>query len=148
MSSTADDLEAIKQLKARYCRLLDTKDWEGWREVFTEDVVAVVDNAVSAGGADGQPGPVWEGVDVFVPSVRSAVDKCVTVHHVHSPEIELTSETTATGIWAMEDVVESPDGWALYGAGHYHETYSKQDGRWRIESNHLTRTRLKLVTPS
>ena len=65
---------------------------------------------------------------------------------MHSPEIELTSETTATGIWAMGDTVESPDGWALYGAGHYHETYAKQDGRWRIKSNHLTRTRLKLVT--
>ncbi|HME49506.1 nuclear transport factor 2 family protein [Mycobacterium sp.] len=146
MSPAAEDLEAIRQLKARYCRLLDTKDWDGWRDVFTEDVVAVVDNAVSTGGADGQPGPAWEGVDVFVPSVRSAVENCVTVHHVHSPEIELTSETTATGIWAMEDTVESPDGWALYGAGHYHETYAKQDGRWRIKSNHLTRTRLKLVT--
>jgi hypothetical protein len=148
MSSPRDELEEIRQLKARYCRLLDTKDWQGWRDVFTEDVVSVVDSAVSAGGADGQPGPAWEGVDVFVPSVRAAIDPCVTVHHVHSPEISLTSASTANGIWAMEDSIESPDGWALYGAGHYHETYSKAGGEWRIKSLHLTRTRLKLIPGS
>jgi SnoaL-like domain len=144
MSSTADELEALKQLKARYCRLMDTKDWQGWRNLFTDDVVSVVDGAVSTGGADGQPGPPWEGADVFMPSVRSAIDPCVTVHHVHSPEITLTSDSTANGIWAMEDIIESPDGWALHGAGHYHETYCKVEGQWRIKSIHLTRTRLSV----
>ncbi|MDT5245538.1 MAG: hypothetical protein QOD36_2914, partial [Mycobacterium sp.] len=28
------EIEAIKQLKARYCRFLDTKDWQAWRGVF------------------------------------------------------------------------------------------------------------------
>jgi hypothetical protein len=27
----ADQLEALRQLKARYCRFLDTKDVESWR---------------------------------------------------------------------------------------------------------------------
>ena len=35
----ADDIEAIKQLKARYFRTLDQKDWAGYRAVFTDDVV-------------------------------------------------------------------------------------------------------------
>ena len=145
MASTADELEEIRQLKARYCRMLDTKDWQGWADVFTDDVVGVMDAAVSAGGADGQPAPPWEGVDVFVPWVRSAIERCVTVHHVHSPEISFTSDSTAKGIWAMEDIVESPDGWALHGAGHYHETYAKVNGQWRIKSVHLTRTRLEII---
>ena len=34
------DVEAIKQLKARYCRLLDTKDWAAWRDLFTDDFVS------------------------------------------------------------------------------------------------------------
>ena len=34
----------------------------------------------------------------------------VTVHHGHMPEIELTSPTTARGIWAMEDMLRYPDG--------------------------------------
>ena len=43
-----DDVEAIKQLKARYFRTMDTKDWAGMRQVFTDDVV--VDTTDSGGG--------------------------------------------------------------------------------------------------
>ena len=32
------DRAAIKELKARYFRLVDAKDWQAWREVFTDDV--------------------------------------------------------------------------------------------------------------
>ncbi|PRC48766.1 DUF4440 domain-containing protein, partial [Mycobacterium sp. ITM-2017-0098] len=39
--STADELEAIRALKARYFRLMDTKDWRAWRQVFADDVVGV-----------------------------------------------------------------------------------------------------------
>jgi hypothetical protein len=30
------DIEAIKQLKARYCRHLDAKDWVSWRALYHE----------------------------------------------------------------------------------------------------------------
>jgi SnoaL-like domain len=30
----SDDIEAIRQLKARYFRLMDTKDWDGFRASF------------------------------------------------------------------------------------------------------------------
>jgi hypothetical protein len=40
-STTADELEAIRQLKARYCRFLDTKDVESWRGVFATDVAGI-----------------------------------------------------------------------------------------------------------
>ena len=50
----ADEVEAIRQLKARYCRFLDAKDAESWRSVFTTDVVVSLDMAVSTGGADPQ----------------------------------------------------------------------------------------------
>ena len=36
------DIEAIKQLKARYFRLMDTKDWAGFRAVFTDFSVHIV----------------------------------------------------------------------------------------------------------
>jgi hypothetical protein len=35
-TATLREIEAIKQLKARYCRLLDTKDWQGWRSLFAD----------------------------------------------------------------------------------------------------------------
>jgi hypothetical protein len=60
---------------------------------------------------------------------------------VHAPEIELTSATTARGIWALEDVVRLAPGVNLRGYGHYHESYEKIDGQWRITSSKLTRLR-------
>jgi hypothetical protein len=144
MTTAADELEAIRQLKARYCRFLDTKDLEGWRGVFTTDVVVSLDMAVSTGGADPKMSPPLEGVDNFVPMVMGSLKNAATMHHCHTPEITLTSATTATGIWAMEDWIIFGDGHELRGAGHYHETYEKSDGNWQIKTLHLTRTILKL----
>ena len=63
----------------------------------------------------------------------------ITVHHGHTPEIEVTSPTTAVGIWALQDLLIWPSGMRLEGYGHYHETYAKVDGEWRIASSTLTR---------
>lgn len=144
MGGAADELEAIRQLKARYCRFLDTKDVESWRGVFTTDVAVTLDMAVSTGAADPMTAPPIEGVDNFVPMVMGGLENVATMHHCHTPEIALTSPTTATGIWAMEDLLIFGDGRELHGAGHYHETYEKQDGAWRIKTLHLTRTILKI----
>ena len=133
-----DDVEAIKQLKARYFRLMDTKDWAGFRAVFTPDVR--VD--VSGDGAG-----VYEGLDAFMTMLEPTLREVVTVHHGHTPEIEITSPTTATGIWAMEDHLRFPPGGPvgeLHGYGHYHETYVKLGGDWRIKSTKLVRLRLDL----
>lgn len=146
-----DELEALRQLKARYCRFLDTKDVESWRGAFTTDVAVTLDMAVSHGGADPMTAPApggSEGPDNFVPMVMGGLEKVVTMHppiqESHTPEITLTSATTATGIWAMEDLLIFGDGRELHGAGHYHETYQKQDSTWRLKSVHLTRTILKV----
>src|SRR5262245_56021729 len=130
--SEQDELEALRRLKARYCRHLDTKDLGAWREVFTSDVAVSLDMAVSTGGADPQTAPAIEGVDTFAPSVLDSLAGVATMHHCHTPELALTSAVTATGIWAMEDWLIFPDGRQLHGAGHYHETYEKLDGAWRI----------------
>ena len=34
------DIESIKALKARYFRTMDTKDWKGLSDCFTDDLVA------------------------------------------------------------------------------------------------------------
>ena len=128
-----DDVEAIKQLKARYFRTMDTKDWDGMRQVFTDDVV--VDTTSSGGGT-------VAGADEFMTFLRGALDGVVTVHHGHMPEIEITSPTTATGIWSMEDMLRWPDGQEMHGYGHYHETYEKVGDGWRIRSTTLTRLRV------
>ena len=125
-----DDIEAIKQLKARYFRTMDTKDWAGMRRVFADDVVM---DTSEAGGS------LITGADEFMAFLRETLAEVVTVHHGHMPEIELTSPTTATGIWALQDLLIWPDGTRMLGFGHYHETYEVVDGGWRIKSSRLTR---------
>ncbi len=134
-----DDIEAIKQLKARYFRTMDTKDWDGMRRVFADDVT--MDTTSSGGG-------VVHGADEFMVFLRGVIGDVVTVHHGHMPEIEVTSPTTATGIWAMEDRLRWPNGAQMEGFGHYHETYEKVDGEWRIKSSTLTRLRVDFEEPS
>jgi hypothetical protein len=134
------DIEAIKQLKARYCRLLDTKDWVAWRQLFTDDFVS---DTSQAGGK------IISGADEFVAFLRRTLGKASqpTVHQVHAPEIELTSASTATGIWALNDVVRLAPGLNLQGYGHYHETYEKGGGQWRIKTSTLTRLREDVFNP-
>jgi uncharacterized protein (TIGR02246 family) len=133
-----DDLEAIRQLKARYFRTMDTKDWDGMRQVFTADVV--MDTTESGGG-------LVTGADEFLAFLREALDGATTVHQGHMPEIELTSDTTATGVWALNDIVIWPNGMRLDGYGHYHETYVKGPDGWRIASSKLTRLHTDFVLP-
>jgi hypothetical protein len=128
------EIEAIKQLKARYCRHLDAKCWEHWRSLFTNDFVS--DTSQSGGR-------VIAGADTFVAFVRKNLGRPSqpTVHQVHAPEIEVTSPTTAYGIWALNDIIGLLPGITLNGYGHYHETYVKVGDDWRIETSTLTRLR-------
>jgi uncharacterized protein (TIGR02246 family) len=128
---------AISQVKARYCRTLDTKDWAGYADVFTEDFEL---DTSAAGGP-----PTIRGREAAIRMVRSAVETAHTAHQVHSPEIKLDGDT-AHVVWAMQDrVIWGADrmpkmGYVGHtGYGHYHERYVRQDGRWRIAAQRLTR---------
>ena len=136
----AADLEALKQLKARYCRLLDNKDWTAWRQLFADDFVS---------DTTGSGGSVIEGADEFVAFVQKTLGplRRKTVHQVHAPEIALTSEETATGIWALEDYVRFFPGVSMRGYGHYTETYVKVEGEWLFKTSRLTRLRGDIHTP-
>jgi len=136
MDRIAELLE-IHRLKALYFRLMDEKRWDEWAEVFTEDFVGIYDGP--------HPQLRFEGRAQIVAENRKILATARTVHHGHMPEIELTSATTATGIWAMFDYVELPE-FTLRGYGHYHDEYVKQGGRWRIKATRLTRLRCD-VTP-
>jgi uncharacterized protein (TIGR02246 family) len=139
VTAWSEDLEAITQLKARYCRTMDTKDWDAMRSLFADDVTI---DTVESGGS------VVTGADEFMIFLRQAIGDVATVHHCHMPEIERTSPTSASAIWAMEDMLRWPDGTELHGYGHYHETYEKRAGVWRITSSRLTRLRMDFTDGS
>lgn len=136
-------IEEIKALKARYFRCVDTKEWEGLKAVFSPEPVIDI-------SAD-LPGCVLTDRAVFVAKVRALFSDCVSVHHGHCPEIELLTEKTAAGIWAMEDMLRWSDSAnsevsSLHGFGHYFETYERINRRWHIKSLKLTRLRVDVVT--
>lgn len=129
------DIEAIKQLKAKYFLYMDTKDWEAWREVFSTDLR--VEGTRQAPDASR---------DDFVDGVRQALTGVRTCHQGHMPIIELTGADTARGIWAMWDDLVFPDGhpWSdgyarRLGYGHYEEEYRREADGWRISFLRLAR---------
>ena len=132
-------IHEIKQLKARYFYGFDHQDWEYWRnEVWAPEGRLEVPEMDA----------VIEPREVMIDWVIKQSADQKSVHHGHTPIIEITSETTATGIWAMEDRIyrskEFPlngDTSFVVGFGHYHERYVKLDVGWRILSTRLTRLR-------
>jgi hypothetical protein len=131
------DIEAIKDLKAKYFRYVDTQHWDGWRdEVFADDLRFESD------------GKVKEGSEAMVAFTEIRLRGGTSVHHGHTPEITITGPDTATGIWAMYDYVEmtTKDGtpMVLNGYGHYHERYVRTSAGWRIQGIVLTRLRVDI----
>jgi hypothetical protein len=141
MSDAAPDFAdwlAICAVKARYCRTLDTKDWEGWAALFAEDLVL---------DTSGSGGARLEGRDAAVASVRRSIGEAVTVHQVHSPEIAVEGDE-ARGVWAMYDRLIWPSGRSLTGFGHYHERYRRTAAGWVIAASRLTRLSLEIADPA
>ena len=142
------DIEAIRLIKARYFRGIDTPDAALVRSVLAEDCVldymgCFTDpksgrdyfpqlNVVIRGRAS------WVGGGVSSMGVTS-------VHQGYHHEIVLTSATSAEGIWAMTDRMFMPPGheFALIeGFGLYHDTYEKVAGEWLIKTARLQRIRV------
>ena len=127
-------VEDIKRLKARYCRLVDLNRRDELRKLFTDDIVY-----------EFQGWKKGRGADTFAGAAEDFADRH-SVHRVFMPDIEILSETTARGVWAMTDIIEYPAAsgkTGLRGYGYYHEEYRKVDGAWRISSLLLVRHRLE-----
>ena len=143
--SSSADLDAITRVKSRYFRFLDTKQWERFGDLFTDDAVLDTSEEMVRNGADPELG-IARGNKNIAAYVGHAVAGVVTVHHGHMNEVELTGPDSAKAIWAMEDKLWWPEGSPikrLHGYGHYHETYQRcGDGHWRIKSLKLTRLRV------
>jgi hypothetical protein len=134
-------IEEIRNLKARYFRLMDTKRWAELADLFTSDLQVI-----------SPVGEVWlSGGPAFAESLRTSLERAVSQHQGFTAEIEILDDDNARGIWAMQDVIAWEDrhpreGWkAIVGRGHYHETYRRSDGRWRIATLALTRLSLDVT---
>ena len=121
------EIEAIKRLKYKYFRTLDLKKWDEMAECFTEDAKT----SYSAGKYS------FEGRDTIMGFLKQGLgtDR-ISMHQGHHPEIELTSDTTATGRWALQDyVIDLKRNTSLFGAAFYEDEYVKVNGEWKEPEN-------------
>lgn len=120
-----DDIEAICRLKYRYLRLLDTKRFVELGDLLTDDATTSYESGTYA----------YDGRAAIVSFLEEALGRhdIVTMHQAHHPEIELTSTTTATGVWYLEDrVIVRPGDLEIAGTLLYHDEYVKVAGAWKI----------------
>ncbi len=124
----AEDIEAIQQLTARYCRASDKLDVmppdyvEHIAECFTED-----------GIWDG--GPIFraEGMEGFQELWGRGGERGISfiIHRATNPVITVTGDT-ARGLWHMLAlVIEHGD--ALWTAGLYDNLYVRTPSGWKIK---------------
>lgn len=136
------DIEAIKNVKARYARAVDTKQWEELNQLFAPSP------ELTFLSSRGEVEMTFQDSAAFVEVVKP-IQSAKTAHHVHNPEIEILSATTAKAIWALEDQIQFPQNVespfkTFHGYGHYHETYEKINGAWKIKTLRLERTYLNI----
>jgi len=127
-----EDIEAIKKLKATYCRLCDAGlDQErNLRELLSHfDKNARADFGVGEAAIfEGEAG-----LETFLGElVPGAVSFCK--HMVHNPIIEVNGDT-ATGEWYFEvPATDRASNRAQWMAGSYFEQYVRQEGAWKFAS--------------
>ena len=127
------DIEAIKQLKHAYFRCVDTANLEELGTLFHEDVKV----RFKGGGYE------WNlnGRQEYVDNIGMAFSKeAVGQHNAHHPEIQLLSETEATGMWYLADNMWILNHNALTtGTALYWDRYEKVDGKWLIKETNYER---------
>lgn len=120
------EIREIEQLKYRYLRHLDLKEWDELALVLTPDA--------SAGYGGGTHS--LDGREAIMAFLRASMGttSLLSSHKCHHPEITLAADRTeAAGIWALDDVVIVQDsGTTIRGAAYYHDRYRKVDGAWLI----------------
>ena len=137
------DLEEIKNLKARYFRLLDAKDWSAWIDVFAADLEFIyADPTIQNVPPDAEilaDGTARVGREQLVAFVSEAMRSVTTVHHGHMPEIALTGQDAARGHWRLTNYCEFQNADGSYawmrGYGHYDDVYARGAEGWRIKKS-------------
>lgn len=153
MTGTAAAFNEIGNLKSRYFRIIDTKQFQELDDILTVDAFFDIEGIVTR-NADGTIA-VPPGLDTLFPGGQRAIVKgkgpmrdfiagalgpVISVHHGFTPEIEVQGDR-AKAVWAMEDMffeLAPPHRKIRHGYGHYVDNYRKEDGVWRIAGQMLS----------
>ncbi|OCC25170.1 hypothetical protein MB02_00275 [Croceicoccus estronivorus] len=120
-----EDIEAIRQLKARYLRCCDLKMVDELRETFLSGPVHI----------EYQNFPLFTDREDFlkVYEEMACQEGVYDIHHASNAEIELTGPDTAKGKWSLNfRTILMASRAVTHLAVEYDDVYRKQDGRWLI----------------
>ncbi|MCK0530520.1 nuclear transport factor 2 family protein [Sphingobium agri] len=134
------DLEDIRTLKHRYFRGIDTADLALLGTLFTEDLTVDYRGGTYRVRLEGRDNML----EFLANSFHSGA---VAMHHGHMPEITLTDEDSAEGIWYLEDIfidVERKD--HTIGSAIYRDAYRREDGVWKIARTEYDRV-FEMIRP-
>lgn len=148
MSYTPPPLSVFEQVrlaKARYCRYLDTKQWEAFAELLLPEPDVRMYNVA------GELLVSFNSRAAFTDSARDYLSGAQSIHQVHNDELTQVSESAVSAVWSMEDHILFPDQSdgrpaRHHGYGHYHEQWVLTAAGWRIARLELRRTILE-ITP-
>lgn len=122
-----EDIEAIRQLKARYLFCCDRKDPDGVRECFAPGEVTIDFGRVGVFTHRDQL------VDVF--TRLGCVEHVIDMHHGVNPQIELIDDENARGTWGLHYVmINTRDKQLVELGSYYYDEYIKLDGQWKISA--------------
>jgi len=127
------DIEAIKQLKHAYFRCIDTANFDELAELFHDEV-----SVHFIGGSY-----EWklQGKTEYLGAIsQSFHNQSIGHHNGHQPEIQVLSDTEATGIWYLADNMwQLNANYFTTGTALYWDRYAKVDGRWLIKETRYER---------
>ena len=127
MSTT--DHQAICETVYRYAYGIDTKDWDLYRSIFTDEVVIDFTSY-----RPGQAGPMP--ADTWVAAVRAQMIKLAATQHAMSNPIVTVDGDRATCLMYIraDHALEAgnDDAWFSLG-GHYRDTLVRTADGWRID---------------
>ena len=121
-----EDIDAIKQLKARYLNACDRQDPEAVRACFAEGEV-IID--MSYFGHCKNRDEFVDGI--FVP--RGCHEYVLDMHHCSNPEITVGDNGTATGVWGLNyRNINTREKTLTLLSAMYHDEYRKVDDQWLV----------------
>jgi len=122
-----EDRDAIKDLKYRYWRFLDCKQWDELGALFAVDATV----CYSSGKYE------FAGREAIIGFLRESLSRergSVTIHHGHHPEIALTGPDTATGTWALYNYMfNARENRGIRIGAYYEDRYVRRAGAWLFQ---------------
>ena len=129
--SRLEDIEEIRYLQAKYQRCLDSRDFDGLAECFSDDATSSY--------CDGKK--IFHGKDEILHFLMDVMSMSMpSAHLIHGGEIDWIDPTHAKAKWYLEDHLQHKKFFVqLHGTAIYECEYIKIDHAWKISFIGYTR---------